>query len=346
MRHAMYDGIRTIVMESFLLEIHIPVHCLLPSFKFYLRHLGNFLGKPTSLKRQVGADTFLSSLIQHGRINHAMTTMSQQPPHPPTLTSKPLLYPGCCLTLSTTLLTHLYDRIVQIPHNNTPNQQQDKLCILSVGSGTSLLEALLQRYLDEHQHHESNVDDVRDSESPKTTWKVDGVEVYSHAHNSMINYLPKAQMHIVPNTAELCPRAFESNVRVWMFVYPRKRELVGRYIDYIIDSETAHTQQRVEIGAEQGKVKGEAGYKGPSSTEDLEKSSREESTAGSGKLGVEMIIWAGPRSDWEDYCGYFEILSEKGWEVALGGSKNGEGNELDVGVMAFESVASVQKIRD
>jgi hypothetical protein len=253
--------------------------------------------------------------------------MAHTPPQLPLLTSTPALYPGCCLTLSTTLLTLLQRHISQIPYKIDSPIQSEKRSILSIGCGTSLLEALLQRFLDQHcQLYLNGIrDKAGDEANPKTTgtgtgpgtstststcrWHLEGVEVSAHAQTHAHNphtYLPPQQIHIVPNTADLCPRAFEKDVKVWMFVYPRMRKLIGTYIDHIVGE-----------GREDSAVSG---------------------------LGVEMIIWAGPRSDWEDSRGYFDVLRGKGWEVVVDSSRD-EGSEVDVGVMAFESVVIVKKVR-
>jgi hypothetical protein len=112
----------------------------------------------------------------------------------PSLTENPTLYPNCCLSLSTPLLTHLASLLPEQPHFT-----------LSIGSGSGLLEALITT------HHR----DVR----------VEGVEV-----NSSVNlYIEEQDINVVTGTWDLCSRAVQA--KAWMFVYPREPKLVKKYIE-------------------------------------------------------------------------------------------------------------------
>jgi hypothetical protein len=118
----------------------------------------------------------------------------------PSLTENPTLYPNCCLSLSTPLLTHLASLLPKHPHFT-----------ISIGSGSGLLEALITT------HHP----DVR----------VEGVEV-----NSSVNlYIEEQDMNVVTGTWELCSRA--SQAKAWMFVYPREPKLVKKYIEMYGDGD-------------------------------------------------------------------------------------------------------------
>ncbi|KAL2818326.1 hypothetical protein BJX63DRAFT_429258 [Aspergillus granulosus] len=112
----------------------------------------------------------------------------------PLLSQTPALYPHCCLSLSTPLLTHLASLLPAHPHFT-----------LSIGSGSGLLEALITT-------HHRNV-------------RVEGVEV-----NSSVNlYIEEQNMNVVAGTWDLCSRAAQANA--WMFAYPREPKLVMKYIE-------------------------------------------------------------------------------------------------------------------
>ncbi|KAJ0425713.1 hypothetical protein BJY00DRAFT_307856 [Aspergillus carlsbadensis] len=112
----------------------------------------------------------------------------------PPLSQTPNLFPNCCLSLSTPLLTHLASLLPTNPHFT-----------LSIGSGSGLLEALITSH-----HHDVHAE---------------GVEV-----NSSVNsYIEEQDMNVVTGTWDLCSRAAQA--KAWMFVYPREPKLVKRYIE-------------------------------------------------------------------------------------------------------------------
>ncbi|KAL2833537.1 hypothetical protein BJY01DRAFT_93112 [Aspergillus pseudoustus] len=118
----------------------------------------------------------------------------------PSLTQTPTLYPNCCLSLSTPLLTYLASILPSQPHFT-----------LSIGSGSGLLEALITA-------HHRNV-------------HIEGVEV-----NSSVNlYIEEQNINVVTGTWDLCSRAAQA--RAWMFVYPREPKLVGKYIETFGDGD-------------------------------------------------------------------------------------------------------------
>ncbi|KAI9037576.1 putative cytochrome P450 [Aspergillus affinis] len=110
------------------------------------------------------------------------------------LSPTPTAFPNCCLSISTTLLSHLASLLPQVPSFT-----------ISIGSGSGLLEALLS-------HRHPNV-------------SVEGVEV-----NSTVNrYIPEQNMNTVHGTWDLHPRV--KDAAAWMFVYPREPKLVSKYLD-------------------------------------------------------------------------------------------------------------------
>ncbi|KAI1073858.1 hypothetical protein F5B20DRAFT_565680 [Whalleya microplaca] len=116
------------------------------------------------------------------------------------LSDTPQRYPGCCLSLSNELLNHLGSLF--------KNHAKSGL-ILSIGSGTGLLEELLHAHL---------------NKEPNCKLRVEGVEV-----PSTNIHLPEDRINVVNGTWAICRRAADSVALV--FVYPRSAELVNSYVD-------------------------------------------------------------------------------------------------------------------
>lgn len=112
---------------------------------------------------------------------------------PPQLTTRPSIYPGCCLALSAPLVARLHSLLPPAP-----------ALTISIGSGFGLLEALLLA-------------------APFYT-NVVGVEV----EPSPNAYLPNARHRTVYGTRFLEPLAAEA--LAWLFVYPRRVALVQEYM--------------------------------------------------------------------------------------------------------------------
>jgi hypothetical protein len=119
-----------------------------------------------------------------------MATLSQPLPK---LSSEAVHFPDCCLGLSTGLM-HCVKEL--LPPGGL---------VLSVGSGSGLFEALLQKSRPEN--------------------RVEGVEV-SHSVNK---YLPVDRVNVVGGTWDLSSKAVEATALV--FVYPREPKLISRYLD-------------------------------------------------------------------------------------------------------------------
>ena len=119
-------------------------------------------------------------------------------PELPTPTAIPSRHPDCCLSISSTLL----DTITSVFRENIPAG-----LVLSVGSGTGLLEALLHAKW-----------------TPSPLW-IEGVEVLQSASSK---YLPEQCCETVKGTWEISPRA--EHAASILFVYPRSPELVRRYV--------------------------------------------------------------------------------------------------------------------
>lgn len=109
--------------------------------------------------------------------------------------AEPKHHPDCCFAISQTLLHTLASHLPNGP----------AISILSIGSGTGLIESLLSQLLDD-------------------SFDVCGVEVSPHVNK----YMPEENMFFVGGTWDLCRQASKS--QVWIFVYPRDPQLIVRYL--------------------------------------------------------------------------------------------------------------------
>lgn len=127
----------------------------------------------------------------------------------PELTDEPNRHPDCCLSLSTKLLTKLTDTF------RPPQPTGPTLHVLSVGSGTGLLEALLQAHW---------------SSAPSgSNLTIHGVEVRAPGRSRPVNrYLRDGHASTVRGTWEVSPAA--AGAGALLFVYPREPGLVARYV--------------------------------------------------------------------------------------------------------------------
>lgn len=114
------------------------------------------------------------------------------------LSESPQRFPGCCLGISSTLITYLVSTLPKKP-----------TFTVSVGSGSGLLEALIV-------NHDDNV-------------SVQGVEIGSNVNR----YIAEEDMNVVIGSWGLCSAA--QHASAWMFVYPRDPNLIKKYIDTYAD---------------------------------------------------------------------------------------------------------------
>ena len=114
------------------------------------------------------------------------------------LTDEPVLFPDCCVGLSLPLLETLVTRLPVQP-----------AIVLSVGSGTSYLEALLLQ--------------------TSGQLNIFGVEVPTCINK----YLPQERVLEVQDTASIHPDAMLASTL--MFVYPRQPSLIAKYLESSID---------------------------------------------------------------------------------------------------------------
>lgn len=184
----------------------------------------------------------------------------------PGLGKTPSRHPDFCLSISTKLI----DTLSTIVTDNGPVGNNN--LILSVGSGSGLLEAFLQKHLNSLP-------------SPTSKFTIQGVEVRSSPTEAPVNkYLPEQHYTTVRGTWELSTLLDAADTL--LFVYPREPGLVNRYL-----------------------------------------SARPAS--------LRIVLWLGPRADWEVFGGCFQGLEGFG-DVSIIEDDNS-------GVAEFEMVAFVRR---
>lgn len=184
----------------------------------------------------------------------------------PELSDTPSRHPDFCLSISTKLI-HTLTTIIA---NNDPVGNNN--LILSVGSGSGLLEALLLKHLDA----------LPDSTSEFT---IQGVEVRSSPTEAPVNkYLPEQHYTTVRGTWELSPLLETADTL--LFIYPRDPGLVTRYL-------------------------------------------------AARPASLRVVLWLGPRADWEVFGGCFQGL-EGFMDVDI---IDGE----SAGVAGFEMIAVIRR---
>ncbi|RWA03018.1 hypothetical protein EKO27_g12088, partial [Xylaria grammica] len=113
-------------------------------------------------------------------------------PSLPSLTDEPTRHAGCCPSLSQPLLSTiavLLHSTAAAPASTGTQSRGPAPLVLSVGSGTGLLEELLHAYLNQHPPTPST---IRSS----IPWRVEGVEV-----NPAVNvHLPEDRINHVAGT--------------------------------------------------------------------------------------------------------------------------------------------------
>lgn len=126
----------------------------------------------------------------------------------PKLRDDALRYPDYCLSISTGLV-HLLTSVL-----NTSTAGRQPILVLSVGSGSGLLEAHL---------------DALWCQDPDCLISVEGIEVRTADDAKSVNkYLPEDRHSTVRGTWELSPRLDQAGAL--MFVYPREPGLVEKYL--------------------------------------------------------------------------------------------------------------------
>ncbi|KAH6659181.1 hypothetical protein BKA67DRAFT_652430 [Truncatella angustata] len=129
---------------------------------------------------------------------------------------EPIRHPDCCLSLSSTLLDKLTITLIRV------GAEAGRL-VLSIGSGSGLLEALLLE---------------KWSTSAGAILSIEGIEVQQSVSTSLNKFLPEQHHSSVKGTWDLSPRAADASAL--MFVYPRNPDLVSGYLQsYALSTDAA-----------------------------------------------------------------------------------------------------------
>lgn len=147
----------------------------------------------------------------------------------PPLDDAPRRYPDFCLSISTQLIRTLTD--VLSSACSTSGRQKENL-VLSVGSGSGLLEAHLQSLW---------------SSLPDCNLTIEGVEVRTAEQARPVNrYLSEEHYATVRGTFEVSPRGRDASALI--FVYPREPVLIQRYLQAARDDGNSPLQAVLWLG--------------------------------------------------------------------------------------------------
>ncbi|KAJ4261337.1 hypothetical protein NW757_001728 [Fusarium falciforme] len=138
----------------------------------------------------------------------------------PSLHDAPVRHPNCCLSFSSKLI-----KILTRIFSSTANPDGTST-VLSIGSGSGLLEALLLAHVG--AKHDSGA----------ASFNVEGVEVQQLSGKPPVNrYLPEQAIYTVRGTWDVVTRLQDADVTALMFVYPRQPTLVTEYIKAIAEQD-------------------------------------------------------------------------------------------------------------
>ncbi|KAI0104261.1 hypothetical protein GGR51DRAFT_229352 [Nemania sp. FL0031] len=245
----------------------------------------------------------------------------------PPLRDEPTRYPSCCISLSTPLLATIASLLSSshdpFPSPNTNLTNNEPALLLSIGSGTGLLEELLHAYLNHDTPSRAHEDEGRIN-----FWRVEGVEV-----NPAVNiHLPEDRInHVTGTWAVRSTRAREA--AALMFVYPRDGALVRRYVETFMDEN--ESERGVPLRNEKSKADGNDVHE----TEEQQQREEDES-GGEGRVPssrrARLVLWLGPKCDWVD--------------TGLGSCSKGDGEGLEIvemregaGLAEYEMLAVLRR---
>ncbi|KAK1707514.1 hypothetical protein CaCOL14_001396 [Colletotrichum acutatum] len=149
----------------------------------------------------------------------------------PTLTNEPQRHPDSCLTLSLPLIKALHAQLPPTPE-----------LTLSIGSGTGLVEALLDSLADTKDQNPTQEDPRASKASQETPaprpLNLTSIEIAPSPNKYHPNH------RTVPGTWALDPAAAEA--KAWIFVYPKQVALVKKYMEAFASSHSSKKAAAVE----------------------------------------------------------------------------------------------------
>lgn len=127
----------------------------------------------------------------------------------------PLRHPHSCLSFSIPFFETITHAL--------PKTTGERQTVLSIGSGTGLLEAVWLHHIEPRAHAEPSL-------------KIEGVEVQQSGSRYAVNkYLPEHAINAVRGTWDISARLQDEDILALVFVYPRQPDLVSRYIKVIVE---------------------------------------------------------------------------------------------------------------
>jgi hypothetical protein len=153
----------------------------------------------------------------------------------PRLTDIPTRHADCCLSISNKLINVLSEVITRVPRDGTSDVATT---VLSIGSGTGLLEAILLAALGHMAH----------SQGAAAPVSIEGVEVYQAGTAPVNRYLPEQAINTVRGTWHVSPRVGDDDVCTVFFVYPRLPALVSEYAELISAGTSSRCDTIVWLG--------------------------------------------------------------------------------------------------
>ena len=198
------------------------------------------------------------------------------------LDNEPIHHADCCLSLSNRLLDLLIRTFSETGPSKTIEWQPQQRTVLSVGSGTGLLEALLIARAESIPSDSGDDGNGVGNPGSMIRLSVEGVEVQRPDSRPSANkYLPEPSFHTVSSASNHSPRLADEHVAGLMFVYPRQPALVASYVNSLRD----------KVNANEG-----------------------DDTA---ETSAAMVVWLGPRADWPSFSTYFRDGQGKEAEVRV-----------------------------
>ncbi|KAI3531651.1 hypothetical protein CSPX01_14026 [Colletotrichum filicis] len=214
------------LIEARLSRLHVPAPPALTSV--YFTRAIKITGMPTTHHNSAGdsspvnpEDPEYEDFLEDEEPSPAFTPA----PLPP-LTNEPRRHPDSCLTLSLPLIKALHAQLPPTPE-----------LTLSIGSGTGLVEALLDSLVD-IQAQDPTQEVSQKSPAPRKL-NLTSIEIAPSPNKYHRNH------RTVPGTWALDPAAAEA--KAWMFVYPKQVALVRKYMEAFASSSSGSGEKGIAV---------------------------------------------------------------------------------------------------